>query len=87
MTTDIVKSSDDAVLGKNQEDRVRPNVVFIVSAHLLESRVMCKTMPCLRHQPEVKMGFAWENIARVSSAKKFSLVYHELGNEARSERG
>lgn len=47
MATDIVKSSNGTVLRKNQEDWVRPNIVFIVSAHLSESSVMRKTMPCL----------------------------------------
>ena len=36
MTTNIVKPSDDAVLRKNQEDWICPNIVLKVRPHLLE---------------------------------------------------
>jgi hypothetical protein len=85
MTTDVMEAPDESILGQNQEDRVGADVVAIVCPNHFKPIAVCEAVPslkCQRESPEP--ANTCENIARVSNAKKFSLVYQELGKDARS---
>jgi hypothetical protein len=86
MTTDIMEPSHDAVFGENQKDWISSDVVPIVCARSLEPISVCKTVPRLWDQQLRWSDPTWANIALVSRAKKFSLVYHVLGIEDRRGR-
>jgi len=85
MTADVVEAPDRSVLGKNQEHWICSDIVTIISPDLFESITMCQAVPCLNGQRDFIrcLSNTCENMARVSKAKKFSLVYQELGRDAR----
>ena len=86
MTANVVKTTDYPVLREDKEYWVRSDIVPIIRTRLLESITVSNTVPSL--QDLLWMLFVtgsrtWEKMARASNAKKFSLVYQELGSEAR----
>ena len=85
MTTDVMEAPDRSVFGQNQEDRICSDIVTIISPDVLKSVTVCQAMPRLHGQRDFLRCFSntCENMARVSKAKKFSLVYQELGRDAR----
>ena len=85
MTADVVEAPDRSVLGQNQEDRICSDIVTVISPDFFKSITMSQAVPRLNGQCVSVRGLSntCENMARVSKAKKFSLVYQELGREAR----
>lgn len=50
MTTNVMKSANNSVLRKNQEDRIRPNVVTIIAPRVLEAITVRDTVPSLQDE-------------------------------------
>ena len=61
MATNIMKSANNSVLRKNQEDRICSNVVTIIATRILEALTVRDTVPSLEDQSAMQK--AWrENL-------------------------
>ena len=61
MTTNIMKSANNPVLRKNQEDRIRSNVVAIIAPRALEAITVRDTVPSLQDESTMQKIW-WENL-------------------------